>query len=432
MMNRYFWLLAALLLALTAACNGAAVPDPQATATHTPPAATPGAPVVTAEPTGAAEQPLTVPPPDYSPQLDALQSWLITAWAERSSPTAAQAALQAAGWQNDPSQFVTADLTGDGRDEWLVSICIAEDEDEAGCREMYLEYMVGDLWIIGAGGALYAYSDRNDISWQMAPEVLEIVDMTGDGRLDALIASTACGAHTCYQHYLVLSAHHGTLANVMNPGSAEDELAWGEGTSLSYSTYQLSAETPPSLTLHGGLVGSAGAGIHRGYTELWRWDGATVGYHEFTWDESNYRFHRLYDANQAWTDGDMTLAAVLYEEIISDSGLEDTEWWSGSVEEVRDAALQFAAFRLARLSLRQGDVASATAWQAWLQESYAGRPLQQAADLLLARTAVGDSLTTACTAVTNFLLTLEDPLGPLHDMGYANPALQAEDACPLD
>jgi hypothetical protein len=430
-MNRYFWLLATLFLALTAACNGAAVSDPQAT--DTPPAVTPDAPVVTSEPTTATDQPLAAPPPDYSPQLDALQSWLIAAWTAGSSPAAAQAALQAAGWQNDPAQFVTADLTGDGRDEWLVSVCIAEDENEAGCREMYLEYMVGDLWVVGADGLLYAYSDQNDISWQLAPLVLEIVDMTADGRLDALIASTACGAHTCHQHYLILSAHHGPLANVMNPASDDDPDAWGEGTSLSYSTHQLSDETPPTLTLRGGLIGSVGAGVHRGYTELWRWDGATVGYHAFKWDESNYRFHRLYDANQAWTDGDMGLAAVLYEEVVTNASLDDeVEWGSGSPDEIREAVLQFAAFRLTLLNLRQGEMAQALAWQSWLGENFSGRPLHRAADLLINNYTQTNDSAAACTAVTNFLLTLENPLGPLHDMGYGNPVLNGEDACPLD
>jgi hypothetical protein len=389
--------------------------------------------VVPDEPTPTdVEQSLTVAPPDYSPELDALQSWLITAWAERINPVEVQAALQAVGWQSDPAQFVTADLTGDGRDEWLVSLCVAEYDEETGCREMFIDQVMGDLWIVGARGLLYLYSDRYDISWQMAPAVLEIVDLTGDGRDDALIASTSCGAHTCYQHYLVLSVHYGPIANVLNPSTDEQVEHWGEGTSISDSSYQLSSEMPPALTIHGGIIGSVGAGIHRGYTEVWHWDGAAISYQDFWWDESEYRFHRLYDANQAWTENDWLLARALYEEVIFNDSLEDTEWWYGTAEEVSAYVYQFAAFRLALLDLRAGDLAAATAWQNWLRDNFPGSPLNQATDLLISSFGQTNDIAAACTAVTNFLLDFDEPLGPLHDMGYANPALQAEDACLLD
>jgi hypothetical protein len=456
-MNRYLLLMATALLGLVMACDRATIfgrepaverPTlvPVATVPNllpTEPTAVPDEPTTTPDPDSAdldtptdeiveVEQPLTVAPPDYNPELDALQSWLITAWAERINPVEVQAALQAVGWQSDPAQFVTADLTGDGRDEWLVSLCVAEYDEETGCREMFIDQVMGDLWIVGASGLLYLYSDRYDISWQMAPAVLEIVDLTGDGRDDALIASTSCGAHTCFQHYLVLSVHYGPVANVLNPSTDEQVEHWGEGTSISYSSYQLSAETPPALAIHGGLVGSAGAGIHRGYTEVWQWDGQAISYRDFWWDDSNYRFHRLYDANQAWIDNDWLLARALYEEVIFNDSLEDTEWWYGTAEEVSGYVYQFAAFRLALLDLREGDLAAATAWQNWLRDNFPGSPLTQAADLLIGNFGQTNDVAAACTAVTNFLLTLEDPLGPLHDMGYANPTLQAEDACPLD
>ena len=440
-MNRYLLWLPVLLVGLGLACNIATGPAGEPTVARPDPPTTTAAPTAapteivvvqeTATPTVIADRPPGSPAPAYSHELTALEEWLIIAWKEQASPTAVHAALAAAGWQTDPDQLVTADLTGDGRDEWLVSLCISGYQEDA-CPTSFEGEIMGELWVIGAAGILYQYGDRFDIAWQMAPVVLTVADMTADGRADALIAATSCGAHTCYQHYLVLSAHYGELANILNPTTDELVDAWSEGTSISYSTHQLSSDDPPQIILHGGLIGSAGAGIHRGYTEVWQWDGQAISYHDFWWDESNYRFHRLYDANQAWYDHDWPLARALYAQVIDDDSLEDIEWWDSSAADVADATRQFAAFRLALLAVRERKLVEAASWQTWLQENFGGRPLPQAAELLLTRYATEGNWQAACTAVTNFLLELEEPLGPLHYMGYANPALEAEDVCPLD
>jgi len=440
MKRNLLWLFV-LFLGPGLACNVGAGPadEPTAVRLDTPtatsaPTAAPTEVVIvpeTATPTVIAARPPGSPAPAYSQKLTALGSWLIASWNEEASPIAVQAALAAVGWQTDPGQLVTADLTGDGRDEWLVSLCISGYQEDA-CQTSFGGEIMGELWVIGAAGILYQYGDRFDIAWQMAPVVLAVADMTGDGRADALIAATSCGAHTCYQHYLVLSAHYGQVANVLNPTSDELVDAWSEGTSISYSTYQLSSDDPPQIVLHGGLIGSAGAGIHRGYTEVWQWDGQAISYRDFWWDDSNYRFHRLYDANQAWYDSDWSLAQALYAQVIDDDSLEDIEWWDSSAGDVADATRQFAAFRLILLAVREGDLAKAAGWQNWLQENYGGRPLQQAAELLLDQYAQEANWPAACTAVTNFLLDFDEPLGPLHYMGYANPALEVEDVCPLD
>jgi hypothetical protein len=51
--------------------------------------------------------------------------------------------------------------------------------------------------------------------------------------------------------------------------------------------------------------------------------------------------------------------------------------------------------------------------------------------LLVASWMAQADIAAACVAVTNQLLTVEEPTGPLADMGYGNPALDADDVCPV-
>jgi hypothetical protein len=151
---------------------------------------------------------------------------------------------------------------------------------------------------------------------------------------------------------------------------------------------------------------------------------------DMTWDESNYRFHLLYDANEAFAAGDDEHARTLYERVIHDETLEDVEW-AEPADQIRSFTRQFAAFRLALLELRRQQPAEAAAWQAWLAQEYAGQSLTRAATELLAAGARGHDPAEACATVTALLQMENNPTGPLVNMGYANPELSAEDVCPV-
>lgn len=358
-----------------------------------------------------------------------VEEWLVSAWAQSVDQAAVQAALQEAGWQKSPDQWRAIDLDGDGRDEWLATL-LGEVTRQPDYNPMPWGDP-GDLIVVNGSGVIYRFSDGNDTNWVSAPIIWGDADMSGDNRREAILRSGACGAHTCYSFYVILSDHSGAVQNVVLP--PQPPLEGSEpAISLSYDEPRLEDATGdgrPDLVLYGGTIGSAGAGLHRARTEVWAWDGQGVSLASSTWDASNYRFHRLYDANDAFAAGDWETAEALYSQVVNDATLEDSAGLLTG-ESSYDSSRQFAAFRLILLATLQNDTASVQEWQAWFEQNYSGAPLYEAALRLIVEWTAGVDQATACANITNMLLTYENPTGPLADMGYANPSLTAETVCP--
>lgn len=381
-------------------------------------------------PASAAE--LGTPPDD----LEGLADWLGQAHAAGISADEICAILVENGWQQAEDDCQTADLDGDGADEWLLTLDTTRLQPAEGPGAP-LEGHPGDLWVVSDGAVAYQTHEEPDF-FATAPTVVELTDMTGDDRLEAITVFSTCGAHTCYNYYQVLSAHDGEIRNVVEPPE-EEAIAAGDdlpvAISLSYVDEQdvedATGDDLPDLVISGGLVGSAGAGIQRARTEVWAWDGDAVSLYEQVWEDTGYRFHRLYNANYAFEQESYGVAAELYEAVITDPALEEVEWHSGTVEQIRAHVQQFAGFRLTMLPLLRGDITEATRWRNWLQETYPDAPITRAATLVISEwEANGNNLPAACRVVTDFLEGTANPTGPLTDMGYNNPSLEAGDVCP--
>ena len=411
-------------------------PPPTVAVETTPVGATPtlaAAPTVTT-PATAAE---LGPPPA---ELEGLANWLGQAQTAGIQASEICNILREHQWQQAADGCPTADLDGDGTDEWLLTLDTTQlQPDSPGAPA---DGHPGNFWVISQGAVVYEAHDEEEADFfATAPTLVEQTDMTGDDRPEAITVFSTCGAHTCYNYYQVISAHDGQIRNVVEPAQ-EEEAAAGAGDdlpvaiSLSYVDEErvedATGDDLPDLVISGGLVGSAGAGIQRSRTEIWAWDGNAVSLYEQQWEDTDYRFHRLYNANYAFEQESYGVATELYESVITDPSLEDVEWASGSAEEIRSYVQQFAGFRLAMLPLFRGDITEATRWRNWLQESYSEAPITRAATLLISEwEANGNDLPAACRVVTEFLEQRENPTGPLTDMGYNNPSLEAGDVCSL-
>jgi len=388
------------------------------------------APTVTTPATAAD---LGTPPGD----LEGLANWLGQAHAAGIQVDEICLILRDNGWQQAEDDCQPADLDGDGAEEWLLTLDTSRLQPAEGPGAP-LEGHPGDFWVVSDGAVAYRVQDREEPDFfATAPTLVEQADMTGDDRPEAITVFSTCGAHTCHSYYQVISAHEGEIRNVVEPG--EEEVVAGEEVpqtiSLSYVDEErvedATGDDLPDLVISGGLVGSAGAGIQRARTEVWTWDGDAVSLYEQIWEDTGYRFHRLYNANYAFEQESYGVARELYESVITDPALEEVEWPSGSVEEIRSYVQQFAGFRLAMLPLMRGDITEATRWRNWLRESHTDAPITRAATLLISEwEANGNDLPAACRVVTDFLEGEANPTGPLTDMGYNNPSLQAGDVCP--
>lgn len=392
-------------------------PSPTVSPTPLPATATPGPTLVNLAP----------PPAD----LAGLTQWVGEAYAAGANLAQVCQLLQANQWQQAQDSCQEANLNGDEQAEWLLTI----DQTRLAQANDFVPIVGhwGDFWVVSATELYQLYASEIYSPEFTAPQLVNLADMNGDGRPEAIVMFEMCGANTCFNNYYILSAGDGQLTNLVL--SRPENVGYLTAINLSYVTQEQfqdrTGDGLPDLIIHGGTFGSVGAGLHRGYTEIWAWNGTSVALAETIWDQSEIRFHRLYDGNFAFAAGNYEAAITAYTETIEDETLIDTDWLD-ETEAIRQNVEQFAAFRLVLIALLNNDFAEAVRWLNWLEATYPNQPISEAAALLISEwDSNGHEVGAACTTVTGYLSTTDNPTGHLVDMGYANPTLTGDDLCLL-
>ena len=367
--------------------------------------------------------PLAPAPTDW----ENLEGWLTTLWQSNVNPAAVRAALQQSGMQKSLSDWAAVDIDGDLLDEWVL---VLYDQSLPG-----LPFgAAGDLWVVNGEGAVFRYytAPSNDIYEFLAPTLIGLTDMTGDGLPELITDAPICGASTCTNNYRIIGQQEGQTTDlVIAPPAAEGEPP-SRVISVAYADTRIEdidTDSLPELLVHGGTLGSAGAGVVRPRTEVWGWDGAAVTRTDVILDPSNYRHHILYEANDLMASGDLARAVPLYEAVINDNSLRD-DAYTYPPEQVRADISAFAAFRLILIDRLIGDSERAASRLAWLQATYPDSPTSSAADRLIREWGVYGNSVALCEQIESGLAALENPVGALADMGYGNPSLGAADFCP--
>lgn len=367
--------------------------------------------------------PLAPAPADW----ESLETWLTDLWRANVNPAAVRAALQQSGWQKSLDDWRAADFDGDLRDEWAI---VLYDQSLPGVPFG----APGDLWVVNGDGVIFRYytAPSNDIYEFIAPTIVGLADLTGDGLPELITDATICGAHTCFDNYRIIGLTDGALVDLIQAPPAAEGESPGTIISMSYADSKLADvdnDGLPEFLVHGGTIGSAGAGVVRPRTEVWGWDGAVVSPAETILDPTGYRHHILYEANDRMAAGDLDGALALYETAINDAALRD-DGFAHPPEQTRADISAFAAFRLILIDLMQGDTARAASRLAWLQGMYPGSAAAGAALTLVSEWAGPDGAAALCARIESGLATLDNPTGALADMGYGNPSLGAADFCP--
>lgn len=357
-----------------------------------------------------------------------LEGWLTAVWQQNANPAAVRAALQAAGWQQQDAEWLGLDFDGDLRDEWVLVL-----HDPQNPTAIAYGFP-GNLWIVNGSGLQYrAYPESVSPTGglQLAPTIAASGDMTGDARPELVTMITECGAHTCSGAFKIISAAHGSLDNIV-AAPQPHEGAPGDVIAITFPETQLVDENGDGrldFLVHGGTIGSAGAGVMRAYTEVWRWDGTAVTLANTLLDPTTYRHHILYEANDKMAAGDIDSALFLYEEAVNNPTLETVDFL-GTAAQTKAAIDQFAAFRLILLDLQKGDLVRAASRLNWLNNTYPGTAAAFGAAQLISGWTTPDNAPQLCTAVEAGLATFHNPTGPLENLGYGNPSLTAVDFCP--
>lgn len=252
---------------------------------------------------------------------------------------------------------------------------------------------------------------------------IETIDFDEDNKSEFLLHHYHCGAHTCFNTYKVIQKQLNGQYEQLSP--AMSQASSGE---LMITTF----EGQKTFALHGGRIGSAGAGqFQREQTIYWGLNPETNRFEQvgIVEDEPIYRLHALHDANYLFGNSEYEPAKSLYEKVVSDvNEYEDT----GS-ENVDDHTQQFAAFRLVLVNLMLEDEGEAQEWSRWLTKKYASSMAADATPLLIES---DDNLAVKCQAVTGYLEQQEEvrgekAAGRLADIGYAVQSLPYQTFCPI-
>ena len=320
---------------------------------------------------------------------------------------------------------------------WLVS-CKALDAGQAGVVQAALQSpksadlvvtikdpssqppdLKGSLMVYHAGPKGYTLAHKVEGTGMVA--LLKAGDINADGKADLVWTDTTCGAHTCFSALSVDSWD----------GKAYQDWMAG-GPAMASAEYAFKDAAPggagQAIVVHGGIIGSVGAGPQRALTETYvSVSGARYTLQDQVYDKSSCLYHAILDANVAfskWTSDGFEPAVAAYQTAISDQTL--TACWPPVTDELAKLR-DFARFRLV-----VADVASGQADRAATVATQITQPaLQGAAKAFLESYKASGSILQACRDTAAFATANPDSWKILADWGYANPSFTAEEMCPL-
>ena len=389
-------------------------------AMRTPPPATP----TPLPPTATQAPPSPVALPDLPGELSQYAATIARYLTATDAPAACPDVLLDAWAIPIPpaGRCATADTDADGEDELILALAPPEERRDS------FEVPV-----------TVAVLDRSDGTWGVAfrsPDVAEgggiPVSMPGDGLGDVLMAVQdvndvpgaevvylleSCGAHTCF-----------TSVDVYGwTGAAYADLTDGE-ISISFAEIALEdtdGDGDTEIILHGGSIGSWGAGPTRTRTEVYGWDGRQYVLAEVTDDPSEFLYHLVLDADEAFLSGDLGPVLKLYRRALEDRSL--AEWKENERAEI-DAYLHF---RIALTYMALGRPVEAAQSLDAAADNYPGSLHGEMARAFRdAWLQAGDAVA-GCLAADDYVQANIEAFEEFWYFGYGNPELDPRRLCRL-
>jgi hypothetical protein len=413
---------ALLVVALALACGGS---GEQSTVSVSP------APSPEASPSSTSTA-TAVPPPAMPSSFGEIPATIADYLTQGGGSSDCLAALFAA-WEmpsDGTTQCAAADMDGDGEDEYVVRVAQSSEaatspeglagtvivfDDEAGTY-----VAVFSLEELAASGQLVTVAEGGVPD----PAIFGVDDYNGDGRAEAALTSSECGASTCNLTLCLVASTDGAYAGVIQSSEgggcvsapvADDQVRFEDGDGDGVS----------DLLFREGLIGSVGAGPQRESIRTYRWDGEHYVLDSTEYAPSDVRYFKVRDADDAFAKGDYQTAISLYQEAAESPSLQDVDGFGDPAE-----LKAYARFRIGLVKAVQGDEEGALAA---VDAAIAADPnalhSQMAAQFRLGYSKV-KHVSAGCSAARDFIQGHLDAFAALWEYGYANPTFQPAALCP--
>jgi hypothetical protein len=335
------------------------------------------------------------------------------------SLTALDETLYEQDMANQPVAVAGSDFTGNGKIDVIISIYDPR---------ILTVPPQGMLLIYTCQEGTYhlSYIDK-PAEYAGAPIIRYLQDLNANDKVELVTSSSYCGAHTCFEDIKVLAWTGKEFENLL-PKMTDD---------LPFPYLDLVDEQNDlifDIHITGSGFGSAGAGPQRHLTRQFIYN-PRVERWQFLREEygiSNYRIHILHDADRAAENRDYDEALRLYQQVISDTTLDD---WMNPEEE-RSRLSAYARYKMMMLYYLIGQPNFAQIMFNEMQSLYpSGHPLNPIAKLagVFHIHSQQDDLVEACRSARLYAADnsadILDILGP-SAFGYANPEFEPEDVCP--
>lgn len=328
-------------------------------------------------------------------------------------------AVPAAPPRGGGSNFVEADLDGDGQAELLFAIS----QPPSDLRS------AGMLFILrpSATGYSVAFSfpPKGENTAGFAGPVIEAVgDLNKDGRIEIVLSSGICGAE-CVRTIQVFEWDLGEYRSLI---AVPEYLTDGR-----VSTADRDKDGTARLSLTGSLPRSVPQGLSRRETIVYGWRNGAYTPVDLTADPSPYLIFRVIDADAALARGDYRQAAELYRGALSEPSLalwlgERQGAAAGAQERVTLAAYSRFRRTLALFLAQDRIGADAAARDSALNDS--GAPFGVATALFWAAAQSGGAAA-GCAQVRRYLAETPSSLDLLNSYGIASPVFRPDSVCPV-
>jgi len=256
------------------------------------------------------------------------------------------------------------------------------------------------------------------------PRLLAAGDVNKDGKGEVVYAENVCGAHTCSITVRILTGAASGYVSL-----AGDEVTMATAT---VSLEDQDGDGPLEILLHGGEIGSVGAGLQRTRTDVYAWDGSAYTLRGTVLDPTDILYLRVTEADALFMAGMYDKALAVFQEALNDPTLRTWKEPSMMVAPEREELHAYILFLMGLSSFGvSGPNQQGVDYIQQAVDEYGGYLHGDMAAAFLASFLPDENVSAACAAVEGFVTDNLNLFEAFWDYGYANPTFSADTVCPF-